>query len=287
MTRADLNWGTAATALLISLVVIASRLVTVWPIARRVGYTPRVSLLSSLYLAQTSEFGLVVALLGIQLGHIEGPTVSQIILVLLITTLASSYLVQYGHRIAALVVPEATTTVPDKSLSTALVHDDSQIPIVLLGCHRIGSSLIHELRQAAIEFRVVDFSQDVNEKLNRLGVPTTYGDISHIDTLAHAGVERARILICTISDDHLRGTSNLRVLRALRSLNPTAKIIVNADALTKAARLYEAGADYVLTPRVLMARHLVEVIAEIGAGMLEERKHREATHLKDRTEVVP
>jgi voltage-gated potassium channel Kch len=283
------TWDLVGTAVVLSLVVIASRLVTIWPVSRRLGFTPRVGLLGSLYLAQTSEFGLVVALIGSPSGldHIGRDLVSLIVLVLIITSTASTYLIQYSHRIAALVVPQATTTVPDRSLSTVLVHDESNIPILLVGCHRIGSSLIHELRQAAIDFRVVDFSQNVNEKLNRLGVPTTYGDLSHFDTLAHAGVDRARILICTISDDHLRGTNNLRLLRALRTLNPTATIIANADSLVKAEKLYEAGADYVLTPRVLMARHLVEVIAEVGAGMLEERKRREAGHLRARTEVVP
>jgi Trk K+ transport system NAD-binding subunit len=129
---------------------------------------------------------------------------------------------------------------------------------------------VHELRQATIEFSVIDFNQDVNKRLNKLGVHTTYGDISHMDTLEHAGADKARILITAIGDDFLRGTDNLNLLRILRKVNPTAKIIVTSESIERALQLYDAGADYVLINRTLAARHLMEVISEIGAGELPD-----------------
>jgi len=102
-----------------------------------------------------------------------------------------------------------------------------------------------------------------------------------------AGVEHARILIATITDDFLRNTDNFTLLRMLRKLSPQAKIIIAAESPAKALKLYDAGADYVLLNRVIAAQHLMEVIAEIGAGMLDTRKEIQIRHLAERVEVVP
>ncbi|MCE9590381.1 MAG: cation:proton antiporter [Planctomycetes bacterium] len=279
---------TVVIALVLSLVVIVSRFLTVWPTVKVCGYTPRMGVLSSIYLAQVSEFGVIVALVGssAQYKHVSTDLVSLIVLVLIITSIASTYMIEYSHRLAGLLVPRATTTEADKSKSSVMVHDEAPAPVMLIGCFRVGSSLIHELRQAYIDFSVVDFSQHVNERLNKLGVKTVYGDISHMDTLEHAGADKAQILICSIADDFLRGTDNLRLLQTLRKLNPAAKIIVTSDSIEGATRLYTEGADYVVMPRVLVARHLMEVIAEIGAGELKERRDIEVEHLPQRVEVV-
>lgn len=282
------TWKLLGAATLISAVVMVSRFVTVWPSMRLVRYTPRIGVLTSIYLAQISEFGLVIGLIGLQhYGHISRDLISLIVMVMILTSAGSTYLIQFSHRIAALFVPKAQAMNGDSSQSTVLVHDDADPTVALIGCFRVGSSLVHELRQASVSVSVIDISQNVNEKLNKLGVPTVYGDISHADTLEHAGIEKARILISSISDDFLRGTDNLHLLRTLRKLNPHAKIIVASESILKARELYAAGADYVILTRVLVARHLLEVIAEIGAGLLEERREKEIKHLGNRVEVVP
>jgi len=283
------TWGMLVSAMILSAIVVVSRMVTVWPTMRALRYTPRVGLLSSIYLGQISEFGLVIALIGVSAPyeHITSDIVSLIVLVMIMTSAASSYLIQYSHQIASRVVPPATSSPGDPTKSTVIVHDDLPPVVTLVGCFRVGSSLVHELRQASIDFKVVDVSQNVNEKLNKLGVNTVYGDLSHLDTLEHAGVEHSRILICSISDDFLRGTDNMRLLHGLRKLAPEAKIIVTAESIRMANDLYKAGADYVIVTRVLVARHLIEVISEIGAGILDERRDREIKHLANRSEVVP
>ena len=282
------TWKLLGAATLISAVVMVSRFVTVWPAMRLVRYTPRIGVLTSIYLAQISEFGLVIGLIGLQhYEHISRDLISLIVMVMILTSAGSTYLIQFSHRIAALFVPKAQAMNGDSSQSTVLVHDDADPTVALIGCFRVGSSLVHELRQASVSVSVIDISQNVNEKLNKLGVPTVYGDISHADTLEHAGIEKARILISSISDDFLRGTDNLHLLRTLRQLNPHAKIIVTSESIRKARELYAAGADYVILTRVLIARHLLEVIAEIGAGLLEERREKEIKHLGNRVEVVP
>lgn len=279
---------TMLTAVALSAVVILSRFITVWPVMRLRGYQGRAGVLTSIYLSQISEFGLVLVLVGSSPAfvHIEKDVVSVVVILLIITSTVSTYMIQYSHRIAGWFSAPPSVHSGDAEQSTALVREEKAIPVMLVGCFRVGSSLIHELRQAAIDFVVVDFDQSVNNKLNRMGVNTIYGDVSHTDTLEHSGVERARILIVPIDDDTLRGTDNATLLRVLRKLNPSAKIIVSAHSIAQAGRFYAEGADYVLLPRVLQARHLMEIIADIGAGELEGRRQIEMEHLPTRNEVV-
>ena len=67
-------------------------------------------------------------------------------------------------------------------------------------------------------------------------------DISQRDTLLHAGVDKAGVLISTIPDSLLKGTSNERLVRLLR--DPRGAVGDKAVALV--------GVAYVLSPLDLM-----------------------------------
>jgi len=115
--------------------------------------------------------------------------------------------------------------------------------IFILGFCWTASSLLEEItRQKPTllqDIQVVDFNPHVIEQLRRRGVSVIYGDISQRDMLLHAGVVNAEIIICTLPDILLKGASNFKLLRQLRELNPTAKIIVHAELLTAIPALYK------------------------------------------------
>ena len=146
--------------------------------------------------------------------------------------------------------------------------------------------MVHPLLESGRSFKVIDFNPRVHRELKALGVPCTYGDISHLDTLQDAGVDQAQVLISSISDDFLRGTSNRKLLDSLRRLNPRASILLTAESIPAALQLYEAGADYVVLPRLLGADRLLEVVDRALAGSLAELREREIEGLRGRKQVV-
>lgn len=279
-----LVFGTA----MLTAAVLLSRVATVLPALRLLGYDNRVGLLSSLHLAQVSEFALVIVILGVGFRHIDEDVVTLVLMTLVVTCTLSTYLIQFSHRIVAALVRRARETILEdrQSMETRLMHHEAA-PLVLVGCFRIASSLVHDLIEAGKKFSVIDFNPEVHSRLKRLGVPCYYGDISHTDVLEHAGVAQAEILVASITDDFLRGTTNRKLLEVLRRLNPRAKIIVTADSPQRALELYEAGADYVLVPRVLSANHLLQIIESAEVGDLPGLREFEISQLKARREVVP
>jgi voltage-gated potassium channel Kch len=133
---------------------------------------------------------------------------------------------------------------------------------------------------------VVDFSPVAREGLLERKLRVTYGDISQRDTLLHAGVEHAEVLICTVPDSILKGTTNERLVRLLRGLNPKARIIATAEVLAQAEALLAAGADYVSIARLREASDLLEAIRAATEGLLEEKRNALQSILRDREEIL-
>src|SRR4051812_19148845 len=87
-------------ALVLSAVVIVSRFVTVGPTLYALRYGSRVGTLSSIATAQTGEFALVIAALGVSLGQIDSSITSVLALTLVITSTLSTYMIMANHALA-------------------------------------------------------------------------------------------------------------------------------------------------------------------------------------------
>jgi Kef-type K+ transport system membrane component KefB len=282
-----------------SLFVLASRLLAVFPVLYLLGNGLRASLISSINLAQMSEFSLVIASLGLALKHISSELVGTLTFVFAITSVLSTYLIAYNHEIqrqlARLLEKIGFATGGDSAADVA--DQEEANSIVFLGCFREASSILHEMELQSKDVNsdgvlgqilVIDFNPLVLQELKRRGIKCLYGDVAHMDTLHHAHIHAAKIVVCTISDAILRGTTNLRLLRQARRLCPNAQVIAAADNISAAIELYEQGADFVYIARLHSARHMAELIARAvqNENELKEYRDDEFQLLKRREEVL-
>ena len=282
-----------------SLFVVASRLLAVFPVLYLLGNGLRASLIPSINLAQMSEFSLVIASLGLALKHISPELVGTLTFVFAITSVLSTYLIAYNHEIqrqlARLLEKIGFATGGDSAADMAGQEEANSI--VFLGCFREASSILHEMELQSKgvngdgvlgQTLVIDFNPLVLQELKRRGIKCLYGDVAHMDTLHHAHIHSAKIAACTISDAILRGTTNLRLLRQARRLCPNAQVIVAADNISAAIELYEQGADFVYIARLHSARHMAELIARAvqNENELKEYRDDEFQLLKRREEVL-
>jgi voltage-gated potassium channel Kch len=278
-------------SLALSAFVLASRFLTVGPAFYLLGYGTRVGALCSMSLAQAGEFALVIVALGLTLGHVGRDVASILALTLVVTSTVSTYLVMANHAIAHRIVHGLRLLrVPER-----LHRGDDGEPghrhnaeLIVLGFHRVASSLVYQAQGSAKghDALVVDFSPEVYSKLEALQIPVVYGDISHLDTLEHIGIEHARVVVSTVSEDFLRGTDNLTLLRQIRRLNPEARVILSAETLERARQMYEAGADYVVLPRLVTATAFLDVLEALERGDLDDLRDHARTDLADRAEVL-
>ena len=285
-------------ALVFAVFVVVSRFLTTFIPLYLMRQGLRTSLLPALNLSQVSEFSLVVLALGVQSQHLAHPATSGMVaLAFVLLAALSSLAMKRSHGLTRrIMIPWLKRVglrdldhVPDDLHATdGGSHGSARI--LFLGFFRTASSLLEEMQRHAPDLigdvAVVDFSPVARAGLMARGVRVIYGDISQRDTLLHAGLGKAEVLICTIPDSLLKGTSNERLVRSLRSLNPTAKIIATAEVLGQARDLLEAGADYVSVARMREADDLLEAVRAATTGLLEEKRQALILALEGRVEVL-
>jgi Kef-type K+ transport system membrane component KefB len=281
-------------ALLASAFLIASRFVVVFPILRALRQGHRASLLPAINLAQMSEFSMVIAAIGLGYQHIDQRTVSLLIFVFAITSVTSTYLIGSSHplqeRLAAWLRKAGIKDLDDgrrtDTEKSALAGKD----VVLLGFFTEASALVHEYEMAQHplldRLLVIDFNPDVHAELTRRGIACKYGDVASMQTLHHAEVHDAKLVVSTIPDTILKGTSNLRLLQQARRLCPHASVVVTASRAASALELYDAGADFVFVSRLQSAAQMAAILEQGLADGFADLRADEIARLRVRDEVL-
>ncbi|HUQ02656.1 MAG TPA: cation:proton antiporter [Kofleriaceae bacterium] len=261
-------------AVMIAVVAIILRYVIFLPLLYATGLDRRNAVAVSTKMAQVSEFCLVILYLAAKLGHVSGMHVSAVIFAFVLTALATPFLFALSDRLylslrglldkigirSRGVKPEAESETPPR--------------LVLLGFHRVASALLSEIERTepklVPETMVIDINTALHDQLRKRGVQVVYGDISSSEVLRHAGVEKASVIVSTVPDTLLRGTSNAHIVRQLRQLAPEATIIACADRASDVKAVRDAGADHAFRPPAEVAIGLVPaVVAALEGNMLE------------------
>jgi hypothetical protein len=63
-------------------------------------------------------------------------------------------------------------------------------------------------------------------------------------------------------------------------------VILSAEMLERGRAMYEAGADYVVLPRLETARAFLDILAAIERGDLDDPRQAALADLADREEVL-
>jgi Kef-type K+ transport system membrane component KefB len=275
------------------LVLIGTRLATVFPALyfMRQGY--RVSLLPAINLCQMSELSLVLLALGRASGDVSENLIGVAAFSFALLAVSSTYAIFRNDYLLQKTIPWLNKIGFRDLDQTAPADGHGERPkrICLLGFSWTASSLIEEIsrNQSALlaDLFVVDFNPQVYERLRQRGVRAVYGDITQRDVLHHAGVGGCEIIICSLPNMVLKGADNLKILRQLRELNPAAQIVVHAELLADIPTLYSMGANYVTAPRLLEAADLLRAIEAAGKQMLDQKHAEQLKQLEGRNEVIP
>ncbi|WP_377827775.1 cation:proton antiporter [Bradyrhizobium lupini] len=284
-------------ALMIAAFTVVSRLVTTFVPLYLMKQGLRASLLPALNLAQISEFSLVVIQTGVADHHIAAQTANAASFAFVVLAVLSTFVMTRSDEITRWAIG------PLKRIGLRdLDHGNGQGEegheghgearrIVILGFFRAASALLAEIeRQAPVlleQITVIDFNPNVYQTLLSRGLHVIYGDISSADTLLHAGVGKSEMIILSVPDALLKGASNEKLVRHVRTLNPTAMIIATADLLSDVDELYAAGASYVTVTRLSDAHELFTVIEAAQAGLLADKRAELDQRLGERREVLP
>jgi len=254
---AQLNFGLLGaqlgSALVLSAFVLLGNPLIVMIIMGALGYRKRTGFLAGLTVAQISEFSLILAALGLSLGHIPPETVGLITLVGLITISASTYMILYSHPLYRVLEPflgRFERKRPSREITPGEGDDLGSPDVILLGLGRFGTAIAHELHLGGWRVLAVDFDPAVVTKRRTTAFTAIYGDAEDPELLTALPLSGARWVVCTVRDSAL----NELVLQGLRHVGYRGRIALTTHVAHEVRRLRGAGADLVFLPYADAAR---------------------------------
>lgn len=285
--------GVLLLALVVSAIAVAVRYVLFLPLLYLTGLDRRNALDVSTKLAQVSEFCLVIAYIGMQLGHLAQAQVSVIIFAFVITALVTPALFKASDRLYEMVRPLLAALGMKPPVDAAGQERSDDVRLVLLGFHRLASALLHDLERFHADLLphtvVIDLNVTHHAAIRDKGVQVIYGDISNQETLKHAHIDQAEVIVATIPDELLKGTSNAAIVRSVRALSPRAFILAGASRPSAVRPLLEAGADHAFVIPAEAAQGLLAAIYAALNGNLPsfiESYEQQHGRLVERTEIL-
>ncbi len=264
--------------IILSLFVLIGNPLIVLVIMGLMGYERRTGFLCGLTVAQISEFSLIVAALGLKVGHISGEVVVLITAVGVITITASTYLIVNADTLFRFFAPYLKVFERKRLRKAALEEESLDREIILIGCHRTGEALAsHASRDSLL---IVDFDPGIVEELREKGYTAIFGDISDFEIFEKIDLRKARVVISTSPnfDDNLMLIGKVKK-EAGESDFP--KVVVRAENEDDAKRFYEEGADYVLMPNFVSGHYLDRIVSrDPDLEILERLKEQDLKLMK-------
>lgn len=243
-------------ALIFSIFVMIIKPLIVMLTLKFYGYTKKTNFLTSISLAQVSEFSLILILLGFSLNQLNQEVMNLAVLIALFTIGLSTYAINYSHKL-------------NEWLSNSLEFFDGKTiketekqvktyDVLLFGYHRIGHKVIEMLKKTGMSFAIVDYNPKVVMTLNKQKIEAIFGDAGCKNLLTELPLDKAKLIISTIPEE----SPNLAILERMEELESKAVFIATAEQPRAALDLYQAGADYVLIPHHLGGEYAAQIIQD-------------------------
>ncbi len=261
-------------ACILSFFVLIGNPVILFIIMNLAGFSKKIGLKTGLSIAQISEFSLILATLGTEIGHINQELLSLITLVGLITMTGSTYLMMYDEHIYK-VINRWLTFLQFKKTSQKFATQSHPPEAILFGYHRVGQEFVEVFKKQTLSFIVVDYNPESIKKLEEDKIPFRYGDAEDQEFLEELDLSRARIVVSTIPEYR----TNLLLVEKINEINKKAVIIVICHDLQHTKALYEAGASYVIMPHYLGAKYATQLISKLETNINNYSEEKDK-HLK-------
>lgn len=239
------NWW--PTLVLAMFVLIGNPLIFIIIISR-MGYSRRTSFLTSVTVAQISEFSFIFAGMGVSRGLIGGDILSITALVGVVTIAVSAYMILYNHQLyewcrrTGLLDWRFLTGSGDDEKPEQGAHDERWSGhVIVVGMNTLGREIVKRLHEKGEKVLAVDTDP---RKLAGLPGRQLLGSVEYLSVLQEAGLERARLLVSAL---RIEETNDLLAYRCQAAGVPSA---IQAVDMSVTDSLLDLGVDYLMIPKV-------------------------------------
>lgn len=237
------------TILLLSLIILVVKAIIVYVLSRFVGYHKKTAFIVALGLTQMSEFGFIIARVGLTQKILSEQQYAIIVALVFVTIMVGSPLFTkatdlfyFLRKKVPFLYPNFLPEKAEKELFTKELPVKDHV--VICGYGRVGRYVGRALSMENIPFIVVDYDSATVRKLREKNIPVIYGDPADMDVLDFAQVDFAKAVVIAIPDRH---TQEMVIANA-QTLNKGIKIICRTHHEQDQARLKTLGVQTIVQP---------------------------------------
>jgi predicted Kef-type K+ transport protein len=251
-----LSLHTLSSGLLLTLLIPAKALFFFW-LLTKFRLRARTSFLTSLSLGNYSEFGLIVAAIGVHNQWISGDWLIVIAIALSASFIAGAPLNSSAHRYYAAVRHRLTRLQSSERLPEEQPIEPTDAAVLVFGMGRVGSTAFDRIRsQIGDQVLGIDLDQKSVEESMSAGRRAIRGNATDPDFWNRFCLDHERIRLVLLAMPNQK--ENLFAARQIRELGYQGRIAAIAKYRDDMEALREAGADMVFN-----------LYAEAGIGLAD------------------
>ena len=204
----------------------------------------RVAAATGLALAQIGEFAFVLGSIGRTSGVVSDDVYALVVSVTIVSFFVSAFSVPMAPKFGDWVARKLGVGIGTEDDLEGSSHTTDVIVIGFGPAAQLAST---PLMESQLKVTVIDLNQDGISAARQCGFDGHVGDATSPDVLEHASIGEAKLVIITLP--HYR--SSLAILELVRSMNPTATVLVrsryqiHSDALAAAGGIISGDEEQV------------------------------------------
>jgi len=244
-------------AVILSLFVLLGNPFIFMLLIARMGYGERTSFLTSVTVAQISEFSFIFAAMGLATGLIGEEILSLIGIVGLVTIAASAFMILYNHQLYGWLQPTGILGLfrAREGGSPMEEHDPRSDHVIVVGMNTLGRRITIHLHEKGYQVLAVDTDPS---KLEGLPCETLLGNAEYAAVMDEADLANARLLVSAL---HIEEVNRLLAYRAAEEGVPSA---INAFDLHGVAALERLSVDHLIDTQQVGVDRIVAELGERG-----------------------
>jgi len=249
------------------------------------GYDLKTSFVSGVYLAQFSEFGIIITTAGVVSKAIPLEIGFIVTISVIASMIISSYFIKYSQEIYKFFEPllnKIDKNIVPKDIRTSPVEIKSNI--IVFRYHDLGKELFAQLESLGKSIIFVDNDPDHISLLKKEGRNYIFGSPGNPDFFEQTKFTGTDLVISNIFDLD----TNKRIITSLKAVSPNIIAVVAAKTLKDSIELYNSHADYVIYQSYVHEQQVSTLIQDytVDIHKLMSKKVNDLVKFKEREEQI-
>ncbi len=242
--------------------IVAIKIIVLFGLCLAFGESRQTATRVAFILSQGGEFGFVLFGAAKAMGILNDQTFILSVGIISFSMLITPLLVKIGDTLAAR-VPVSGDMADEAAYRFSLAGAETEARALVAGYGRVGHAVGTILSSSGVPYLAFDMDPARVEEFRLLGHPVYYGDVTDVDLLLAARIDKVDLVVMTLDNRK----AALKATRLIRDLAPHAIIVARARDLNTSHALLQAGANKAFPEAVEASLRLAaEALESLGVA---------------------